>query len=220
MKFKTGDLQEQALALVKEITSKAIEGFGPLEGADRLALDYLEDPSFGSTPERIEALIKWQAAKNFGSGFVTGLPGLVAMPVTIPAAFGASWVIQARMVAAIAKLHGHDLRSDRVQTMIILTILGDSAKNLLKDVGVKVVNQITLELLKQLPGKVLIEINKQVGFRLLTKFGERGIINLVGVIPVVSGVVAGSVDAAFCYKVGNAANRCFAKSFGSRAQAA
>ncbi len=63
---------------------------------------------------RVAALIRRETRKNFTSGFLTGLGGVVTFPVSIPAALGASWLIQARMAAAIAKIYGHDLASEPV----------------------------------------------------------------------------------------------------------
>jgi hypothetical protein len=48
--------------------------------------------------------------------------------------------------------------------------------------------------LRKLPGRVLIEINKKVGFRLLTKFGAKGSINLVKGVPLVGGGVGAGVN--------------------------
>lgn len=48
--------------------------------------------------------------------------------------------------------------------------------------------------MKKLPGTVLIKINQKVGFRLLTKFGEKGAVNLVKLVPVAGGIIGGSVD--------------------------
>jgi uncharacterized protein (DUF697 family) len=61
--------------------------------------------------------------KNFTSGFVTGLGGLLTLPFALPAGFAASWVIQARMAAAIARIYGHDLRSERMRTLIVATLV-------------------------------------------------------------------------------------------------
>ena len=133
------------------------------------------------------------------------------MPVAVPSALGASWLIQARMVAAIAWIHGHDINSDRVHTLILLALVGDSAKEVLKSAGVKVGEKVTAKLISKVPGRALIEINKRVGFRLVTKAGEKGVINLTKAIPLVGGVISGTVDAAFCRKVGMFADELFAR---------
>ena len=55
-------------------------------------------------------------------------------------------------------------------------------------------SKVSLNLLKKLPGTVLTKINQKVGFRLITKFGEKGIINLTKMIPLFGGFVGGAVD--------------------------
>lgn len=191
------------------IIEKALNGFPPLSSATHLATEYLIDTSYHDHDDRVGSLINWETSKNFTSGFITGLGGLLTLPIAIPTAFGASWIIQARMSAAIALIHGHSLESDRVRTLILLSLLGDGGKEVFKQAGIQVARKVTENLLKQIPGKVLIEINKKVGFRLITKAGERGVINLVKGVPVLGGLVGGAFDAASCRAVGSAAHNIF-----------
>ena len=55
-----------------------------------------------------------------------------------------------------------------------------------------------------------IEINRKVGFRLLTKAGTTGVINISKAIPLVGGVVGGTVDGVATGVVGKVAKRTFA----------
>ena len=191
------------------ITDKAISGVPPLSSAEDLAKEYLIDVSYPHHDDRVWSLINWETTKNFTSGFVTGLGGLLTLPISIPSAFGASWIIQARMAGAIASIYGHSLGSDRVRTLVLLSLLGDAGKEVLKQAGIKIAQKLTENLIKQIPGKVLIEINKKVGFRLITKAGERGVVNLMKAVPVLGGFVGGVVDAAACRIVGDTAQKLF-----------
>lgn len=56
---------------------------------------------------------------------------------------------------------------------------------------------------------MFIEIHKKVGFRLITKAGEKGIINMVKLVPLAGGLVSGTVDAASCMAVGKTAKHLF-----------
>ena len=94
----------KALTLVKWISDKAIDGVPPLSSAHDLADEYLIDRGYRNHHSRVDALINWETTKNFTSGFVTGLGGLLVLPFSLPAAFAASWIIQARMAAAIARI--------------------------------------------------------------------------------------------------------------------
>jgi len=100
----------KALQLVNWIVDKAIDGVPPLSSAHDLAQEYLIDKSYPDHDERVGSLINWETSKNFTTGFITGLGGLLTLPIAVPSALGASWVIQARMVGAIAVIYGHDLQ--------------------------------------------------------------------------------------------------------------
>ena len=201
--------ESTALQLVTWIVGKAVEGVPPLSSARNLAQEYLIDASYTDNDERVASLIKWETSKNFTVGFIAGLGGLLAVPVAVPAALGASWIIQARMAGAIAVIDGHDLEEDRVRTLALLSIAGDSVKEVLKHAGVSIAGKLAEEVVMKVPGKVLIEINKRVGFRLLTKAGEKGAIVLVKGVPVVGGLVGGAFDAAACRTVGKVAHSIF-----------
>ena len=201
--------ESKAIKFVNWITEQAIEGVPPLSSAKDLAEEYLIDKSYSSIPERIDALINWETAKNFTSGFITGLGGILTLPVTVPAALGAAWLIQARMAGAIASICGHDLKEDRVRTLVLLSLVGDAGKEVVKRAGITIANKLTEKAFERIPGKVLIEINKRVGFRLLTKAGEKGVLNFVKIVPVAGGIVGGCFDAAACRTVGYAAKSAF-----------
>ena len=128
----------KALDLVTSLLDAGIDGVGPLSSASDLAQEYLIDASYESNDERVDSLIRWEAAKNFTSGFLTGLGGIITLPVSIPAAIGASWIIQARMCAAIAATYGHNAKDDRVRTMVLLVLVGDAAKEAIREAGIKV----------------------------------------------------------------------------------
>lgn len=64
----------------------------------------------------------------------------------------------------------------------------------MKQTGIKIGEKVAVSTINKIPGKVLTSINQKVGFRLLTKFGSKGIVNLVKLVPVVGGVIGGSID--------------------------
>ena len=64
-------------------------------------------------------------------------------------------------------------------------------------------------MVKKIPGTVLTKINQKVGFRFLTKFGTKGLINFGKAIPVVGGVISGGFDFAETKIIANRAYRMF-----------
>ncbi len=201
----------KALQVANWVTDSAIDGFGVFSSAADLADTFLNDGSYCDHHHRVSSLIKWESSKNFTSGFVTGLGGLIALPVALPAALGSSWLLQARMSAGIARIYGHDIYDERVRTFVLLSLVGDACKEIVRDVGIQVSGKIALNALKRLPGKLLIEINKRVGFRLLTKAGTKGIVNLIKIVPVLGGCVGGAFDGGTCYCIGKTAKSLFAR---------
>jgi hypothetical protein len=201
--------ENKALKLINWIADKGINGAPLLSSAGALAQEYQRDSSFPGNGERIDSLINWETTKNFTTGFITGLGGLITLPVAVPSALGASWLIQARMAGAVARISGYDLESDRVRTFVIACLLGGACKDIMKDVGVRVCNGMARAAIQKIPSQVLIEINKKVGFRLLTKAGEKGALNLMKMVPVAGGLVCGTFDAAACRVVGKQAKRLF-----------
>ncbi len=198
-----------AKSLVAMLIKRAIEGVGPFTGAEELAAKYLADPRYTTTEQRVRALIASHSLWNLGTGFATGLGGLITLPVAIPTALTASWVIQTRLAGAVAGVHGHPLDDDRVMTFVLLTLIGSSGTKLLKEAGITVGNRLALKGVEAIPARLLVEINKRVGMRLLATAGERGVVNLARVVPLVGGVVAGSIDYAYCRAVGHRADAVF-----------
>lgn len=195
--------------LIQRLLRYGLGGHGPLEGAKALGSRYASDASFSDTDARVRALIRSHTLMNFGTGFLTGLGGLVTLPIAIPSAMTASWVIHTRLAAAIAVLHGHDVDDERVQAFILFSLLGNAGKQVLRSAGITVANRLALQGIDAIPARLLTEINRRVGMRLVTKAGERGVVNLVKVVPVAGGLVGGSVDALYCNAVGRRAHALF-----------
>jgi uncharacterized protein (DUF697 family) len=201
---------ETLMRFINLILEKGLNGAGPMSSANALAGQYRHDPKYKNAQEQIDALIKWEASKNFGHGFVTGLGGIATLPVTIPAALTAQCLMGSRMSGAIANLHGHSTDDDRVKTFVLLSLIGEKLiGSVLKEAGVKVGNKVAMNLVKSISSAALREINKQVGFRLLTKAGSTGIINIVRFVPVAGGLVSGAIEATTCMATGKTANAIF-----------
>ena len=54
-------------------------------------------------------------------------------------------------------------------------------------------------------------INKKIGFRLITKAGEKGVINLMKLVPLVGGIVGGTFDGMFVNTCGKTAKKIFSE---------
>ena len=205
----TRALPFDANVLVHRLLRYGLGGRGSLEGSRALAAKYAADGRYADDDARVLALIRSHTLMNFGTGFVTGLGGLITLPIAIPAALTASWAIHTRLSGAIAALHGHDVDDERVQSFVLMTLLGDSGKSVLRRAGITAANRVALRGVEAIPVRLLTEINQRVGMRLVAKAGERGALNLTKAVPIAGGVVGGGIDALYCNAVGRRAHAVF-----------
>ena len=186
---------------------KAINGMTGVDSAQEMAENYMSKG--GKKIDIANSLIRWQNTKAGTSGFVTGLPGILAMPITVPANITSVMFVQVRMIAAIAHIGGYDVKDDRVKSLVYLCLAGNSAKDLMKEVGIVVGKKIATQTIKNISGKTISTINQKVGFRLVTKFGEKGAINLGKAVPFLGGVIGGTFDVVATNAIGNLARNTF-----------
>lgn len=189
------------------IADAGINGLGVLPSAEEVAADYLSKTT--NVEEAINSVIAWRTTYAAGTGFVSGVGGLMAMPLTIPAGLAASYALGANTAATVAYLRGYDIHSEQVRTMILLCLLGEAGQEILKTAGIAIGTKVFQNLIQKIPGKVLIEINKKIGFRLITKAGEKGVVNLMKLVPLVGGVVGATFDGFFVDSCGQASKVLF-----------
>ena len=195
------------MELLQKCYDGAMKGIPGSKSCEEMARDYLE--KYSNARVAAEMMIDAQIAKCTTSGFLTSLGGLITLPIAIPANLGSVLYMQMRMIGAMAVIGGYDLNDDEVQTLIYLCLVRSSITDICKTAGVKVANKITMSMLKKLPGAVLTKINQKVGFRLLTKFGEKGVINLAKMVPLLGGVVGGTIDLVETKAIAEKAKKAF-----------
>ena len=203
-------LEREMMKLLDVCYDKALQGVLPGEKSiEELAEDYLAKTS--SREKAIDKLIGYQTVLCGTNGFITGLGGLLALPVAIPTNVAGVIYVQLRMIAAIAHINGYDIYSDQVRTIAYACLTGSSAANILKNVGIKISEKMAINALKKVPGAIFIKINQQVGFRLVTKFGQKGLVNVIKMMPLVGGVVGGVFDTGMTLTIGNVAKKVFSE---------
>ncbi|MEC5379048.1 EcsC family protein [Staphylococcus hominis] len=186
---------------------KTLNGLPGTLSAEELANNYLKKHK--DEDKAIKKLVKNQLSKTGTSGFLTGLGGMITLPVAVPANIASVIYVQMRMIAAIAHIRGYDLKDDEVKTLVYLCLTGQTAGDILKDFGVKFAQNVGKAQIKRIPGSVLVKINQKIGFRLVTKFGEKGLINLGKMIPVLGGAVGASFDVVSTRAIAEIAKKTF-----------
>ena len=202
--------QEQMMEALNSLYIKMNDGLGKIsEPITEMAEDYLKKNS--NLEDAAKSFINYQIAKCTTSGFVAGLGGLITLPIAIPANISSVLYVQMRMIAGLAYMGGYDINSDQVQTLVYACLAGVSIDQILKQAGIKIGVKLGNSLVKKIPGQVLTKINQKVGFRLVTKFGTKGIINLGKAIPVFGGIISGGFDFAETKLIASRAYNLFIK---------
>ena len=200
--------QEQVMELLDTLYAKSINGIPKVSlPINELANNYLDKNE--SIEKAAKQFVNYQVAKCTTSGFITGLGGIITLPVTIPANVSSVMYVQMRMIACLAHMGGYDTKSDQVQTLVYACLAGISIEQIIKNAGIQFGTKFTTAMVKKIPGTVLTKINQKVGFRFITKFGEKGIINIAKLVPVVGGVIGGGFDFAETRVIANRAYNMF-----------
>lgn len=200
--------QEEIMQLLNKLYEQSTQGIAkaspPIE---ELAADYLQKNS--DVDAAAKQFVNYQIAKCTTSGFVAGLGGLIMLPVALPANVGSVLYVQMRMIACLAYMGGFDTDSDQVQTLVYACLAGISIDQIIKQAGIQFGNKLAMAMVKKIPGEVLAKINQKVGFRLLTKFGTKGVINIGKAVPIIGGIISGGFDFAETKTIANRAYKMF-----------
>lgn len=187
--------------------AKSLSGMGGIDSAIELGESYLKEK--GTLSQQVDSLVKWQTTKAGVSGFVTGFGGMAALPITLPANIASVIYIQIRMISAIAYMGGHDLKEDKIKTFVYLCMVGNGAKEMLKNLGIKTGEKLVTHLFADLSAKAVVHVNQNVGYKLLAKFSEKSIANMGKIVPVVGGLIGGGLDVVSTRAIGAIAKKMF-----------
>ena len=178
------------------------------------ALNWLYDRVAGSrdvaagvprSDAEIDRRIAYYCTLAGTAGFVTNMGGALTLPVTLPANMLGVAALQLRLIAEVASARGYDLHGPEARTLALACLTGNAALDILKEAGVKVGQKA----IGHIAGALVAKVNQAVGSRLLAKAGTQGVANLTKFVPVMGGLVGGTVDALSTRAVGEIAKRVF-----------
>lgn len=182
------------------IYDRAISGIAGLESAEMLAARYLAD-SEGDVVLAARNMIQWESIKAGSSGFLSGVGGVVALPVMLPLNITSVLFLQTRLVAAIACLGRHNLADERIRALAGLCVCGNAAKALLQEIALQLVERWTTRFTQQIVDKTLLMIATRISMSTGGQF--------VRLIPLAGGIVNGAVDITTTRTIGSIASRTF-----------
>lgn len=148
------------------------------------AVDRLRSTCPGiSDKDLAKKIVKRESLKNGLLGFGTGLPGALAMPVTIPGDLIASWRIQATMAYSIAYVFGYTHDNADLKTDIYIIMAGDAGGEVLRQAGLAAGKQIAKKVIEKIAAKqggqqamraFVPIVSKQIAVNAGKQFAKRG----------------------------------------------
>ena len=148
------------------------------------------------------------------ASFATNVGGVLTLPIALPANLLSVAALQLRLIAKIASARGYDPCSNEVRMLALVCLTGSAALDILKDAGIQIGMKLGEKAISQIATETILKINQTVGFRLLTKTGSQGAVNLTKFVPFIGGFVAGTVDALSTKAVGEVAKQVFKAKLG------
>ncbi|MGA7384981.1 MAG: hypothetical protein WBW81_09940 [Methylocella sp.] len=106
-----------------------------LDSAVDLAESHLKSCG-GNREKAINHLIARHVGYAGAVGFVSNIGGFITMPVTVPVNVGSVFLIQLRVIAAIAHLRGYPVKDEQVKTLAFICLTGSSAAAVLQEAGI------------------------------------------------------------------------------------
>jgi len=148
-----------------------------------------------SNDDLAKKIVRRKSIKNGLVGAVTGLGGLITLPLAVPADLGLSWMIQIAIVLAVAHVYGHNAKSADIKTDIYLILAGDSVREALRRIGIEVSKEVTKKAVsKYITREVMKKIWKVVPQKIITKAGEKSLTSFMKMVPLVGAPVGYTFD--------------------------
>ncbi|MDN5685397.1 MAG: EcsC family protein [Brachybacterium sp.] len=144
------------------------------------------------------------------AGFLTGLGGIITMPILLPTNVVEFSVQSTRMVGAIAVVRGYDLDDEEIRVRVLAALLGEESGDVLKNIGLgPVAGVATRTVARRLPTSTESAVASAIGGRLLRRFGLRSVRLFGKAIPGLGGVLGAISDRRQLAKIAKAAKAGF-----------
>ena len=205
-------VDQKIIKTLSKIMKLGIEGYGVFSSAEAIGRRYLDDPELKTKEDKVDALIKNELHKNFASGFLTSFGGIITLPATIPASLVANWIIQTRMSAAIAHVVGFNLAETNVRLAVSVCLLGKSGKSILNSDIRSIQSTLRSNTISKSTRNSLLLLNQAVATRLMRLSAARGFSRFSKAVPIVGGIIGGTLDYRSCLETAEFAKEMFLNS--------
>ncbi|MBT4286484.1 MAG: EcsC family protein [Deltaproteobacteria bacterium] len=190
--------EKEAIKLLGQVLNVGINGMATFSSSKKIADRYLNNKKYPTQLDKINALVRIELTKNFTTGFLTSLGGIFTLPFTIPASLAANWVIQTRMVAAMAYIGGFNIDDPPVRVSIALCLLGKKGKQALHGDYKDFQKLLRKDHIAKLSKQTIQMLNLVIANRLMKLSAQKGLTRLGKAIPIIGGALGGVLDYYSC----------------------
>jgi hypothetical protein len=157
--------------------------------------------------ELAAGVVSRRALKAGGIGAITGLGGMVTLPVAIPANLVGTWRVQTTMLAVIAEIYDAEFEVDD----FFLVLGGSAVTEAMKQFGVLAGKDVTKRMVeKHVTRETMKAINRVVSRQIITKAGTKSATSFMKLVPLVGAPVGFAFDWTATRAFGKAGIRYYA----------
>lgn len=162
-------------------------------------------------PEKaVRRLIRSHRRGVTAGGFLTGLGGVITLPVLLPTNVMEFYIQATRMVGAIAVVRGYDLDDEEIRVRVLAALLAEESGEVLRGIGLgPVAGAAARGVAGRFTGSPTSAVISALGGRMLKRFGLRSARLFGKAIPGLGGVLGALSDRRQLAKIAQTARRSF-----------
>lgn len=197
---------------IKENFEKIIDGF-VVESCNTVRAEVAkarhEHPEFDQMA-LVDHFISRAALANGVVGGITSFGGITSAIATLPVNLYITTRNNVQLVMAVACISGYELNDERMVRDVLLVLAGDAGIRVLKEAGMALGNKVARVLLDKIMTKQLVRrINAALGIKLLAQTGQKGLLHVGKLVPLLGSAVGSAVDYFGCKAIGKTAKRYY-----------
>ncbi|MEA5573801.1 hypothetical protein [Calothrix sp. UHCC 0171] len=162
-----------------------------IKGGNEWGKTFLNDSRwFGDRDRMTDHAIYESTLWSVGNGIGNGLIGLAGIPSDV----AITLYSQVKLASTLLTIYGIDVTNNYAKPLVLAAAAGVTISEFANKLGTQAAQKAIQRALMAIPGKTFAEINKVLGIKLISKAGERTLLNVATVVPVIGSGVSGTIN--------------------------
>jgi uncharacterized protein (DUF697 family) len=162
-----------------------------IEGGNKWGQTYVNDSRWTGDRDKMANNVIYQSTLwSVSGGIGSGLVGIAGIPFDVTSTLYS----QVKLASTLFTIYGIDVKSHSTQPLVLAAAAGVSVSELANKLGTKAAQQAIQKALMSVPAKTFTEINKTLGIKLISKAGEKTLLNVAKIVPFLGSAVGGTVN--------------------------